>query len=319
MSLNYVLTSNSLCVFHETKTVEINKDHLNFKKIVAALNSSSVKFEEIESLACVAKSVSSSSGGKIEVTDLGVFFNGELIHNSVVDAIYEYRTAGLDIKPIVKFLENLMENPSASSIEQLWRFIETHKLPLTEDGHLLAYKCVQKNYKDKFSGTISNTIGSVIKMDRNKISDDARHHCAQGLHVGGLAYSGPNGWYSGHGDKCIIVKVNPKNVVCVPYDHQSTKIRVCEYEVVKDYCDILKSVSYDDNYNETISDEELFAEDYDSISEVSSFRRGDTALYEGSYVELLSDTDGYDTVGVRYVWSGDLKIVPVEDLEEYEE
>jgi hypothetical protein len=318
MSLNYVLTSNSLCIFHETKTVEINKDHLNFKKIVAALNSSSVRFEEIENLACVAKSVSSSSGGKIEVTDLGVFFNGELIHNSVVDAIYEYRTAGLDIKPIVKFLENLMENPSASSIEQLWRFIETHKLPLTEDGHLLAYKCVRKDYKDKFSGTISNTIGSVIKMDRNKISDDARHHCAQGLHVGGLAYSGPNGWYSGHGDKCIIVKVNPKNVVCVPYDHNSTKIRVCEYEVVKDYCDILKNTSYDECYNECTCDEDI-DNDYDSISEVSSFRRGDMALYQDSYVEVLSDTEGYDTVVVRHVWSQELEMVLVEDLEEYEE
>jgi hypothetical protein len=318
MSLNYVLTSNSLCIFHETKTVEVSKDHLNFKKIVAALNQPSVKFEEIENLACVAKAVSASSDGKIEVTDLGVFFNGEAIHNSVVDAIYEYRAAGLNIKPIVKFLENLMENPSASSIEQLWRFVENHKLPLTEDGHLLAYKCVRKDYKDKFSGKISNTIGSLIKMDRNKISDDARYHCAQGLHVGGLAYSGPEGWYSGHGDKCIIVKVNPKNVVCVPYDHESTKIRVCEYEVVKDYCDILKNTAYDDCYNECECDEDC-DNDYDSISEVKSFRRGDMAVYQDSYVEVLSDTDGYETVVVRHVWNNELQMVLVEDLEEFEE
>ena len=52
MSLNYVLTSNSLCIFHEAKTVEVSKDHLNFKKIVAALNQPSVRFEEIENLAC---------------------------------------------------------------------------------------------------------------------------------------------------------------------------------------------------------------------------------------------------------------------------
>jgi hypothetical protein len=181
-----------------------------------------------------------------------------------VDAIYEYQSAGLDIKPIVKFLENLMQNPSSSSIEQLWRFIENHKLPLTEDGHLLAYKCVRKDYKDKFSGKISNTIGSVIKMARNLISDDARYHCAQGLHVGGLAYSGPNGWYSGHGDKCIIVKVNPKDVVCVPNDHGYAKVRTCEYEVVKDYTDILKPCLYDTNYDEVEGDE------FDDIDEFVS-------------------------------------------------
>jgi hypothetical protein len=37
---------------------------------------------------------------------------------------------------------------------------------------------------------------------------------------------------SGH---LVIVKVNPKDIVCVPNADSSWKIRVCEYKVVKIY------------------------------------------------------------------------------------
>lgn len=309
--LQYVLTSGSLCIYDGPDFVEIGRDHPNFKKIANILSDdTNPSLEEIKSLSSIISAISSASNGKVEVTQCGVFYNGEPIHNSVVDAIFDYQKSGLPITPIVKFLENLMQNPSKNSVDQLWRFIEHHKLPLTEDGHLLAYKAVKSNYKDKYSGTIDNSIGQVIKMDRNKISDDANHHCAQGLHVGGLKYSGPDGWYSSNGDICVIVKVNPKNVVCVPYDHDATKVRVCEYEVVKKYCDVLKSTVYDSDFEEYDS-EDWDDEECDWVDN-SDIEVGDI-VYDGiSGVEVVAIND--DSCVVRNLVSRKLYDIDLEDL-----
>lgn len=311
--LQYVLTSETLNVYDGPNFVEVGRDHPNFPKIASLLADPNSSFDDVKELACIVSAISSASNGKIEVTDMGVFYNGELIHNAVVDAIFDYRKMKLPLDPIIKFLENLMQNSSKNSIDQLWRFIEHHKLPLTEDGYLLAYKAVRSNYLDKYSGKIDNSIGKVVKMDRNKISDDANYHCAQGLHVGGLSYSGPEGWYSSNGDICIIVKVNPRDVVCVPYDHNATKVRVCEYEVVKNYCKILKSTTYNSYYDECECDDDDDNEVWNESIEVS---KGDIVTWSGgcSTYEVLTNPDEFDVVFIRDVATRKIHEANIVDL-----
>lgn len=314
--LQYVLTGDSLSVFDGPNYVEIGRDHPNFAK-VANLLSNGASFEEVKELTCIVSAISSASNGKIEVGDGVIHYNGQPVNNAVVDAIFDYQSMGLPILPIVNFLENLMKNPSKNSIDQLWKFIEHHKLPLTEDGCLLAYKAVRSTYMDKYSNTIDNSIGKVIKMDRNKISDDPNYHCAQGLHVGGLKYSGPEGWYSSNGDICVIVKVNPKDVVCVPHDHNATKVRVCEYEVVKDYCKILKSTVYDCNYDECEYDEyddEYFEE---FVPEIGSVVSGIDINGKAVVGEVITDPDEDGLVIVRELVTRALREVDPNNLSEY--
>lgn len=316
--LQYVLTSETLNVFDGPNFVEVGRDHPNFPKIASLLADPNSSFEDVKASACIVSAISSASGGKIEVTDLGVFYNGELIHNAVVDAIFDYRRMKLPLDPIIKFLENLMQNSSKNSIDQLWRFIERHKLPLTEDGCLLAYKAVRPNFRDKFTNTIDNSVGSNPSMPRNQISDDPNVLCGPGLHVGGLIYAGPDGWYSSHGDHCVIVKVNPKNVVCVPNDHDSGKMRTCEYDVVKLYCDVLKSTTYNSCYNECECDED--EDDYCVWREDEEIGCGDTVFWskrEGTY-EVLVGPDQYDIAVIRdivtrYVFNANVADLSLED------
>lgn len=311
--LQFVLTAETLCIYDGADYVEVGRDHPNFVKITKLLNENGT-FKEVSELACITAAINAVSDGKIVVNDCGVYYNGEPIHNAVVDAIFDYQRVGIPIGPIVKFLENLMQNPSKNSVEQLWRFIEHHKLPLTEDGHLLAYKAIRSNFMDKYSGKINNSVGQVIKMDRNKISDDANHHCAAGLHVGGLKYSGPEGWYSSNGDICVIVKVNPKDVVCVPHDHDATKVRVCEYEVVKVYCDVLKSTCYDSNYDECEydewDDEEYIEENEIAVGSIVRWHIGDVTG------EVLTEPDyTFNRVIVRELITRKLYEVDIDELE----
>lgn len=315
--LQYVLTSDILSVFDGPNYVDIGRDHPNFAK-VANLLSNGGSFEEVKELTCIVSAISSASDGKIKVGDGVVYYNGEIVNNAVVDAIFDYQSMGLPISPIVNFLENLLKNPSKNSIDQLWKFVEHHKLPLTEDGCLLAYKAVRSTYMDKYSNTIDNSIGKVITMNRSKISDDPNYHCAAGLHVGGLKYSGPEGWYSSNGDICVIVKVNPKDVVCVPHDHDATKVRVCEYEVVKDYCKILKSTVYDCNYDECECDEDCCDEYFEEFTpEIGSLVSG--LDVDGVHVagEVITEPDEDGFVIVREFATRRLREADPDGLSEY--
>lgn len=324
-SLAHVLTSSSLTVYCGAEFIEVGRDHANFNKIAKKLEDPNTTFEEIQGLGSIVESIRSSTGGKIEVTDLGVFYNGELIHNSVVEAIFDYKAAGMPLEPIIKFLENLMQNSSKRSIDQLWNFVNLHKLPLTEDGCLLAYKTVKSNYLDKHSGTIDNNVGQVIKMDRNKISDDPNHACHAGLHVGGLAYSGPNGSFSGAGDRVIIVKFNPKDVVCVPNDCSYGKMRVCEYEVVKDYCEILRPAVYNCDYNayeacECDEDECEYEDEFEpTVGEMVEFSvvYNEYGVFKIVVGEVLTDRDEDDNVVVREVVTRALHEVNYYELDKH--
>jgi hypothetical protein len=62
----------------------------------------------------------------------------------------------------------------------------------------------------------------------SKIPDDnINNNCSRGLHVGGLAYIRSH-------DDTILVKVDPRDVVCIPAGEHD-KIRCCKFEVLSLY------------------------------------------------------------------------------------
>lgn len=229
-----------------------------------------------------------SSSVKVEVRDGQVYCNGEQVHNCISERILTMLNEGIDFAPMVKFLENLMSNPSFNSRKQLYDFLSHKNLPITDDGCFLAYKTIRSDWYDKYSGTIKNSIGSTIKIDRSLVDDNSNSHCSHGLHVGALSYAGPGGWYNSSNDRVIIVKVNPRDAVAVPGDHSFTKLRVCEYSVVCEYKAPLHRSAYSmsgdrdiyDNNDEydsfsAVSDEDLFADDdFDQAIDVEDVEVG---------------------------------------------
>jgi hypothetical protein len=73
-------------------------------------------------------------------------------------------------------------------------------------------------------GRIKNDqFGIRISVNRNQVDDNRNLGCSFGLHVGSYDYA------SGWGDKTILVKVDPADVVSVPSDCRFQKCRVCAY------------------------------------------------------------------------------------------
>jgi hypothetical protein len=152
------------------------------------------------------------------------------LHNALVDRIIAMREQGFNPEPMVKFLANINMNESEDAKKDLYGFLETNSLPVTIDGCFLAYKKVRNNFMDGYTGTFDNHPGKTIKMDRNKVVADRNRTCSAGLHVCSGGYLGN----SIGGNKVMLVKVHPKNVVSVPVDYKNSKMRCCEYTVIKE-------------------------------------------------------------------------------------
>jgi hypothetical protein len=165
---------------------------------------------------------------------------------------------GFDAGPLTRFLEKLMQNPSRTAVNELYDWLERTSLPISEDGCFLAYKKVNRDFFDFYTGKVSNklaslmttdelatyprTVGNVttevvdgvttLSMPRNQVDDVRDRTCSYGLHFCSLSYL-PS--YHGGEGRVLIVKINPADVVSIPSDYDFAKGRTCRYEVIGEH------------------------------------------------------------------------------------
>ena len=262
MSVPFMWVDGNLTVILKNKAHQVLPEHTNYKMILEALPTANE--DELLDLVDLEKAVANFSDGLVEVKNGKVLFEGEEVHGSISQRILEFMKKGLPFQPLVNFLNNLMSNPSMQSQKELYDFLEHEHLPITEDGHFLAYKAVRSNYMDKYKGVFDNHVGNVCEMRRAKVDDNRSVGCSNGLHAGALNYVASYGSVESN-DKIVIVKINPADVVSVPSDCNCEKLRTCRYEVVGEYQGELlkplyKSEFGEDDYHE---DEGSLYDEYD--------------------------------------------------------
>ena len=271
MSVPFIFVDGNLTVIVKNKAHQVLPDHTNYKMIMDALPTATE--DELLNLLDVDKAVELYSNGDVKVEGNKVLYQGEEVHGSISKRIIEFMKNGLPFEPLVKFLENVMKNPSMQSQRELYDFLQHENLPITEDGHFLAYKAVRSDFKDKYRGVFDNSVGNVCEMQRAKVDDDRARGCSDGLHAGALSYVASYGSVAA-GDNIVIVKINPADVVSVPTDCNCQKLRTCRYEVVGLYEGELQRPLYqttEDSYNEyddydyDYETEEDYDDDYDDV------------------------------------------------------
>lgn len=198
---------------------------------------------EVEKHLTPKLSIETWAKGLFSVQGEAVFYNGKALPSELNSRIFAMAGAGESPEPLFRFWERLQKNPSYRSVNSLWPFLRHAGIPLTEDGCILAYKGVNRDYTSKYgvdSDKIDYHPGNKPKMPRNEVSDDPETPCHAGIHVGSLSYAKE---YASSDGRVIICKVAPENVVCVPKDKSWQKMRTCEVEVVGHYGDQLPSTT----------------------------------------------------------------------------
>ena len=252
MSVPFMFVDGNLTVVLNNKSFQVLPDHLNYKMILEALPSATS--DELLEMIDLEKAVATFSDGLVEIKNGQVTYEGEVVHGSISKRILEFMSKGLPFQPLIIFLKNLMENPSMQSQKELYDFLEHEHLPITEDGHFLAYKAVRSDYKDKYRGVFDNSVGQICEMTRSKVDDDRGRGCSNGLHAGALNYVAGYGSVEAN-DKIVIVKINPADVVSVPSDCNFEKLRTCRYEVVGEYQGELLKPLYNASLENGVYDE----------------------------------------------------------------
>ena len=229
-----------VCLTNGKVTTDIiDKTHANWKGVVDAYRSKD--YDKMVGLINVKGAISSKSKGRFEVKGDGVWFNGEQMHGTLFDRVLTYLREGIEFDRLLFFADKLWSNPSARARNELYRFLESKNLPICEDGDFLAYKAVDKEFYSLTSGSLKpivgetkggkiyNGVGSIVEVERGTVDDDCNRTCSFGIHAGDYGYSKD---FAGSEGIMLIVKINPKDVVAIPTDCNSTKLRTCRYAVI---------------------------------------------------------------------------------------
>jgi len=233
MSYPYVLTTDAVTVVVDGKAHVVYKSNQYYSALIAAIKSCD-KTTILNSIS-LAEQINKFGKGKVYVKDGLVYFNTKPVNSAVSDHIIRMVKEGFNVEPMLLFLRNLMNNPSDTSREELYLFMQKGKMPITSDGHFLAYKRVRNNYTDIHSGIFDNTPGKVVEMPRDQVDTNRNNTCSKGLHFCSEGYLPHFG--SGSGNRVVMVKVNPADVVSIPSDYDNTKGRTWRYEVLRDVTD----------------------------------------------------------------------------------
>lgn len=217
-----------------------------------------------------------------------IVYRGETVDETIARQVIRLGSSGVNAqeehaRALLRFVQRLYRNPSRFVREQFYRWLNYVQMfesgfTITSDGRLMGYKGLKWGNDSEtgeqipvsihtghaFSdgvehfGHIPNPVGAKVSMPRSEVTDDPNIGCSAGLHVGTYGYA--KGF--GHG---LLMRVifDPRDIVSVPTECDSQKIRVSLYENLEmsefEYTEPVYFLS-DDDYD--YEQEEGWSEDY---------------------------------------------------------
>ncbi len=284
MSYPFLIQGDNVVVVIDNKPHTINKTNITYSKVVDAIKAGD--WDAVKDAIEPKKIVLNYGKGNVSIQGETLFWKGVELHTTLAVKMISMLREGFPIEPMVMFMDNLYQNPSKRAVDELYGFLEKGNLPITPDGHFLAYKKVRANYMDVHSGTMDNSVGQVVEMERYNVDDNKDNTCSTGLHFCSKDYLNNFG-----GERTVIVKINPRDVVSIPSDYNATKGRACRYEVVGEL-----EVSPEQAFTRSVQSNTNTARPMKTGT--SAFYKGYTAGFQGIY-NATDDHYGKERIDYR--------------------
>jgi hypothetical protein len=277
-----------------------HSSHPNWDKIVAGVVAGDASVVDLFDVSQTVASKFDKLSERVSVANGRLYFDGEEQDNSLANQVVRFITEDVeDYKPLVKFLENVQNNPTEHSRTQLYDWLSKHDFTITDEGLIVGYKGVSSNDKVTFesihsgramvngevqNGFIKQKVGDVVEMPRGEVQHDPSVGCHTGLHVG--TYEFASGFNHG---ALLEVHVNPRDVVSVPTDSNWAKVRVCRYTVVGTLdAPYQTAVVWSDDYDDY---------DYNDGDDDFDFDLFDDDTDQSPFVQVFPGTENPDWVG----------------------
>ena len=299
--MNYILTSGGIHMVINGKPVTVAKSDKYFNAVNDAIKNKATGDEILDILESEKRRMEEAVkvSPDVELKGGQLYYQGDVIAGVLGERMLQMVEEGFDVLPMVRFIENLMQNPAKRVVDHLYAFLDHGKNPITEDGCFLTYKAVRSDFKDIHSNTFDNSVGQVLKMVRNKVDENPDNTCSSGFHVCSFEYLKHFAHADGH---VMVCKVNPGDVVAIPADYHNTKMRVCKYEVIAEYADYYgKSVDTLSATSVAVTNDKTFHVEIDTQGlGVFVYSSGHDRLSEAAKaMETLSNDNGIAAVRIR--------------------
>lgn len=235
----WMANSKFLSVTIGSETYNASGDHPQFMEIIGLLREE--KYEEAMEMLNIKRGLERYVSGDLIIEGGTLKYKDLIIDSGLTRRIVEKMQNGEPFEPLIAFFENLMVNPSRRAVYQLYDFLEHNDIEITDDGHFIAWKRVDSNFKDMYTGKFDNSPGAVVKVNRFQVDEDPNVTCSHGLHVAARSYI-PH--YGGGCGRVIACKVNPADVVAIPTDYKNAKMRCAGYEVLYEVTEDFKEMKH---------------------------------------------------------------------------
>lgn len=229
MNIPFSITNGAISVYVDGRMRTVPRSNVNFDALAVALRQPTHDLDEIKALVNLDSFVARMTFGLLQVSDNQVRYQGKAMHGVMVDRLLTMLSQGFDVTPLANFMNRVMQNPTDTAKDEIFLWLESGNNPFTPDGCFLAFKAVRPDYKDKYTGTMDNSVGKVVQMRREDCDPDRNNECSRGLHFCSQGYLRS---FAFSDDKIMVVKVDPADVVAIPRDYNHQKGRAWRYEVV---------------------------------------------------------------------------------------
>jgi hypothetical protein len=266
----------------------VAKDHLNYKAVISELQTLAKVdthgygeifrtrvAETLRDLIDIPTFVAKVTEGRVRIGDNGVMFDDDVVEGVIAQRLMDILQASMNPRPLARFLQRLKANPTPTAIDEMYLWLESGKLPITDDGCFIAWKLVEEDFasghRNPDGSKLFNLPGTVVEMDRELVDTRRDVTCSTGLHFCSWDYL-PNFGFSRDTTRVVALKIAPEDVVSIPSDYDNTKGRAWRYlvlrEVPKDECkDIFASRPVVTSFGVYDGEEDVEMDDYDDAAD----------------------------------------------------